>query len=51
LPGYALGQFFSLGSQGLQGRLAAEEKSFVEIVGKLIRIEPKNIHPLYTWIR
>jgi hypothetical protein len=45
VPGYV----FNLGSQGLQDKLAAEEDSFDEIVGKLIGIEPKIIHPLYTW--
>jgi hypothetical protein len=38
VPGYALEQFFNLGSQGLRDKLAAEEDSFVEIV--LIGIEP-----------
>jgi hypothetical protein len=31
IPGYELEQFFNLGSQGLQDKLAAEEDSFIEI--------------------
>ena len=51
IPSYMMEQFFNLGSQGLQDRLAAEEESFDEIVGELTGIQPKDINPLYTWIR
>jgi hypothetical protein len=50
-PGYAMEQFFNFGSQGLQDRLATEEDSFDEIVGELTGVKPKDIHPLFTWIR
>jgi hypothetical protein len=50
-PGYAMEQFFNFGSQGLQDRLATEEDSFDEIVGELTGVKPKDIQPLFTWIR
>ena len=50
-PGYAMEQFFNFGSQGLQDRLATEKDSFDEIVGELTGVKPKDIHPLFTWIR
>jgi len=50
-PGYAMEQFFNFGSQGLRDRLVAEEDSFDEIVGELIGVKPKDINPIFTWIR
>jgi hypothetical protein len=50
-PGYAMEQFFNFGSQGLRDRLAAKEDSFDEIVRELTGVKPKDIHPLFTWIR
>ena len=32
IPGYALEQFFNLGLQELQGRLAADEESFDKLL-------------------
>jgi hypothetical protein len=50
-PGYAMEQFFNFGSQGLQDRLLAEEDSFNEIVGEITGVKPKDINPIFTWIR
>jgi hypothetical protein len=50
-PGYTMEQFFNFGSQGLRDRLAAKEESFDIIFGELTGIKPKNIKPLFTWIR
>ena len=44
-------QFFNFGSQELRDRLAAKEDSFDEIVGELTGVKPKDIHPLFSWIR
>ena len=48
--GYAMEQFFNLGSHGLRDRLAAEEDSFDEIVGELTGVKPKKLHTIFTWI-
>ena len=50
IPGYAMEQFFNLGSHGLRDRLAAEEDSFDEIVGELTGVKPKKLHTIFTWI-
>jgi len=49
--GYAMEQFFNFGSQGLRDSLAAKEDSFDEIVRELTGVNPKDIHPLFTWSR
>ena len=35
----------------MRDRLAAEEDSFDVIDGELTGVKPKDIHPLFTWIR
>jgi hypothetical protein len=50
IPGYALEQFFNLGSQELRVSLEKKEDGFDEIIDQLRGIAPRGIHPVYAWI-
>jgi hypothetical protein len=50
LPGYALEQYFNLGSQELQVRLEKKEDCVDVIVDQSSGIYPQGIYPVYRWI-